>query len=125
MGGRVAEEIVFGDVTSGASNDLERASEIAREMVTRLGMSKKLGPLTYGKKQQLQFLAHQGVEERNYSEETARLIDSEVKALVEEGYQRATKILNEKRKILDKLAAELEKKEVLSGEEVDEIIKES
>ncbi len=123
MGGRVAEEIVFGDVTSGASNDLERASEIAREMVTRLGMSKKLGPLTYGKRQQLQFLAHQGVEERNYSEETARLIDSEVKALVEEGYQRATEILNEKRKILDKLAAELEKKEVLSGEDVDKIIK--
>ncbi len=122
MGGRVAEEIVFKDVTSGASNDLERASEIAREMVTRLGMSKKLGPLTYGKKQQLQFLAHQGIEERNYSEETARLIDSEVRALVEEGYQRATTILKEKRKILDKLAAELEKKEVLSGEDVNTII---
>lgn len=125
MGGRVAEEIVFGDVTSGASNDLERASEIGRDMVTRLGMSKKLGPLTYGKRQQLQFLAYQGTEEKNYSEETARLIDREVKMLVEEGYQRATQIITEKRKLLDRLASELEKKEVLSGEDVEAILKEN
>ena len=124
MGGRVAEEIVFNDISSGASNDLERASEIAREMVTRLGMSKKLGPLTYGKRQQLMYLGTQGPEEKNYSEETARQIDSEVKSLIDEGYQCAVQILTEKRKLLDKLAALLENKEVLSGEEVDAIVKE-
>ena len=118
MGGRVAEELVFKDVSSGASNDLERASEIARGMVTQLGMSKKLGPLTYGKRQQLMYLGSQGNEEKNYSEETSRLIDSEVKILVEEGYQRATQILSEKWGLLEQLAALLEQKEVLSGEEI-------
>lgn len=77
MGGRVSEELVFTDVSSGASNDLERASEIARGMVTQLGMSKKLGALTYGKRQQLTYLGTQGIEEKNYSEETSRLIDIE------------------------------------------------
>ena len=125
LGGRVAEELIFEDVSSGASNDLERASEIAHEMVTRLGMSKKLGPLTYGKRQQLMFLGTQGAEEKNYSEETSRLIDSEVKMLIEEGYQRATQILSERRNLLDKLAALLERKEVLSGEEIAAVIKEN
>ncbi len=118
MGGRVAEEVVFGDVSSGAANDLERASEIARNMVKRLGMSKKLGALTYGKQEQLAFLGVASQEERNYSEETARLIDAEVKALIEEGYQRAREILTNKRDLLDRLAKELETREVLSGEEV-------
>jgi cell division protease FtsH len=125
LGGRVAEELVFDDISSGASNDLERASEIAHEMVTHLGMSKKLGPLTYGKRQQLMYLGIQGSEEKNYSEETSRLIDSEVKMLVEEGYQRATQILSEKRDLLDNLAALLERKEVLSGEEITAVIKEN
>jgi cell division protease FtsH len=123
LGGRVAEEIIFGDISSGASNDLERASEIARSMITRLGMSKKLGPLTYGRHQDLQFLGVQGQEERNYSEETARMIDEEARQIVEEQHRRATDILNEKRKILDSLAALLEEKEVISGEEVEELIK--
>ncbi|BCG63481.1 MAG: cell division protease FtsH [Methyloprofundus sp.] len=123
MGGRVAEEIVFEDVSSGASNDLERASEIARSMITQLGMSKKLGALTFGKRQQLMYLGTQGAEEKNYSEETSRIIDSEVKILIDEGYQRATQILSEKREVLNKLAALLEQKEVLSGEEVGTIIK--
>ena len=123
MGGRVAEEIVFKDISSGASNDLERASEIAREMVTRLGMSKTLGPLTYGKRQQLMYLGTQVPEEKNYSEETARRIDSEVKSLIDEGYQRAAQMLTEKRHLLDNLASRLEKKEVLSGEEVNAVIK--
>jgi cell division protease FtsH len=74
-------------------------------MVTQLGMSKKLGALTYGKRQQLTYLGTQGIEEKNYSEETSRLIDSEVKILIDEGYQRATQILTEKRKLLNKLAA--------------------
>ncbi|MGR9107590.1 MAG: ATP-dependent zinc metalloprotease FtsH, partial [Gammaproteobacteria bacterium] len=123
LGGRVAEELVFEDVSSGASNDLERASEIAREMVTRLGMSEQLGPQTYGRRQQLAFLGTQGAEEKNYSEETSRLIDSEVKALIEDGYQRASRILSEKRNLLDNLAALLEQKEVLNGEEIETLIR--
>lgn len=122
LGGRVAEEIVLGDISSGAANDLERASEIARSMITRLGMSKKLGPLTYGKHQELQYLGIQGQEERNFSEATSQIIDEETRHLVEEQHQRATDILTEKRKILDALAARLEEKEVLNGEEVKEII---
>lgn len=122
LGGRVAEEIVFGDVSSGASNDLERASEIARNMVTRLGMSEKLGPLTWGQHRELQFLGQRS-EERNYSEETARLIDAEVKKLVEEGRQRATDILTQQRTALGELARVLEEKEVLDGSEVEEIIR--
>lgn len=125
MGGRVSEEIVFGDVSSGAANDLDRASEIARQMIKKLGMSKNLGAVTFGKQEQLSFLGVANQEERNYSEETARLIDDEVKTLVEEGYQRAKAILQKKREVLDRLAKHLEEKEVLSGEEVDIIIKES
>ncbi len=125
LGGRVAEEIVFGEGSSGASNDLERASDIARDMVTRLGMSQRLGPLVWGKRQELRFLAGQEQEERNYSEETARLIDEEVKKLVEEAHQRATEILTSRRELLDRLARRLEEKEVLSGSEVEEIIGQS
>ena len=122
LGGRVAEELIFGDVSSGAANDLERASEIARSMITRLGMSKKLGPLTYGRHHQLQFLGGEDHEERNYSEETARIIDEECRKLVEEGHARARNILTENRAALDALAATLEGKEVLDGEVVKEII---
>ena len=121
MGGRVAEEIIFGDVSSGASNDLERATEIARGMVTQLGMSEKLGPLTWGRRQQLQFLGQQS-EERNYSEATAQLIDAECTALVEEGRQRATDVLTQQRATLELLASTLEAREVLSGDEVERII---
>lgn len=122
LGGRGAEEIVFGDISSGAANDLERATEIARSMITRLGMSKKLGPLTYGKHQELQYLGIQGQEERNFSEATARMIDEETRQIVEEQHQQAIAILTEKRKVLDALAARLEEKEVISGEEVKEVI---
>ncbi len=122
LGGRAAEEIVFGDISSGAANDLERSSEIARSMITRLGMSKKLGPLTYGKRQELQFLGIQGQEERDYSESTARIIDEECRELVEKQYQRAIEILTGKRKVLDALSARLKEKEVISGEEVKEVI---
>ena len=122
LGGRVSEELVFGDVSSGAQNDLERASEIARAMVTDLGMSETLGPLTYGKKRQLAFLGVESSEERNYSEATARMIDDEVRGLIEEAHRRATDILIAKRPILDRLAALLEEKEVISGAAVDEVI---
>ena len=122
LGGRVAEETVLGSISSGASNDLERATEIARNMVTRLGMSDQLGPLTWGRVHELQYLSGVEQEERNYSEETARLIDEEVKQLVEQGHRRAREILSGRRERLDRLAAELEKKEVLSGEEVKAIL---
>ena len=123
LGGRAAEELAFGDVSSGAANDLERASEIARGMVTQLGMSETLGPLTWGRHQQLQYLG-QSVEERNYSEETSRLIDSEVRALVESGHQRAREILEGHRALLEKLAGILERQEVLAGAELSSILSE-
>ena len=122
LGGRVAEEIVLGSISSGASNDLERATEIARGMVARLGMSDKLGPVVYGRQQQLQYLENAPtMEERNYSEETARAIDAEVRSLLEEGRERARQILQHCRETLDKLSAELERRETLTGEDVHEI----
>ncbi len=122
LGGRVAEEIVYGDVSSGASNDLEKASEIARQMVTRLGMSEHLGPVTYGRQRALAFLGVEEPEERNYSEQTAREIDAEVRALVEEGHRRATEIIQGRREALEALADELMRREVIDGEEVKRII---
>ncbi len=124
LGGRVAEEIVYGDVSSGASNDLERATEIARSMVTQLGMSETLGPLTFGKRQQLAYLGVQQ-EERNYSDDTARQIDEEVRALVDEGQRRARDIIGSRRAALDALAARLREKEVIDGEEVERVIREA
>ena len=124
LGGRVAEEIIFNDVSSGAQNDLERASEIARTMVTQLGMSEKLGPLTYGKRQTLQYLGIQEQEEKNFSEATAQLIDEETRRLVEDGHHRAKEILTQMRPTLDALAALLDEKEVISGDEVKKVIHE-
>ena len=114
---------MFGDVSSGTSNDLEHASDIARNMVTRLGMSEELGPLTYGRRQQSLYLGGDFTEERNYSELTARRIDIAVRALVEEGEQRARSILERQRHALDVLAARLEEVEVMGGEEVQALIK--
>jgi len=125
IGGRMAEAMALGNVSTGAQNDLEKASEIARTMVCYLGMSTKLGALTYGKRQQLQFLETQATEYRNYSEETARLIDAEVKALVDEGMERAEEILTSKRPTLDKLAEVLQDKEVIQHEELESILKTS
>jgi cell division protease FtsH len=122
LGGRTAEELVFDDVSSGAQNDLEKASEIARAMVCQLGMSKRLGPLTYGRRQRLAYLNVEGTEERNFSEETARMIDTEVRELVEEGQRRAREILTERRKTLDAIARILQEREVVSGEEIKEMI---
>ncbi len=125
LGGRVAEELGLGSISSGAANDLERASEIARGMIAQLGMSRKLGPLTWGRRQQLQFLEGQGVtEERNYSEQTAQAIDAEVREIVDEQHRRVTEILTRRRAVLDALSQRLLEKEVISGEEVDEVIAE-
>lgn len=125
LGGRVAEEIIFGDISTGAQNDLERASELARNMVCSYGMSEKLGPLTFGKKQTSLFLGTEYGEEKNYSEETAREIDAEVKKVITDSYDRVRKLLSENRDLLQTLAEKLEEKEVLSGEEVDSIMKKS
>jgi len=123
LGGRVAEEIVFGDISTGAQNDLERASEVVRNMVCSYGMSEKLGPLTFGKKQTSVFLGTEYGEKKNYSEQTALEIDAEVKQVITSNYERVKKLLQENRSLLDALAARLEEKEVLSGEEVEAIVK--
>jgi cell division protease FtsH len=118
MGGRVAEEIIFGDITTGAYDDLQKATELARSMVCRYGMSKKVGPIIFGKEQGMVFLGRDIGEERNYSEETARLIDSEIKRVLQEAYETAHKILTVNRDKLEILAQKLLDKETLDGAEV-------
>lgn len=117
MGGRAAEEIVFSDVTSGASNDLERVTKMARAMVTRLGMSSDLGPMTYGQKEELIFLGREISEQRDYSEAVAEQIDKEVRSLVNDAYDKAKKILLQYRDALDTIARKLLEVETLSREE--------
>ncbi|NUO19088.1 ATP-dependent zinc metalloprotease FtsH [bacterium] len=122
LAGRVAELEVFGEVTSGAANDLKRASEIARTMVTRWGMSDKLGPITYGQKQEEVFLGRDYTTHQDYSDETAHAIDQAVRELVEGAEKRSHEILNRERRRLDKLAETLVEKESLSGEEIRELL---
>jgi len=121
LGGRAAEEIVFSDITSGASNDLERVTKLAREMVTRLGMSTELGPMVYGQKDEMVFLGKEFTEQRDYSESVAEKIDIEVKQLVWDAYARAKEILVEYRDVLDKLAEKLLEQETIEASELDEI----
>ncbi len=117
LGGRVAEEIVYGEVSTGAHNDLERATDLARLMVTRYGMSERLGPLTFGDDQRGQFLRGAGFPvERDYSEETARVIDEEVRAIVERSLARVRGILGAKKATLLRGAEELKTRETLEGE---------
>jgi cell division protease FtsH len=123
MGGRAAEELVLNHQTTGAGNDIERSTEIARKMVCEWGMSKKLGPLTFGKKEEEIFLGREFARHRDYSEETARLIDDEVKTIVTQGYEKAKGIINENMTVLHKLANTLLEKEVLDGNQIEAIIK--
>jgi cell division protease FtsH len=118
LGGRMAESIALGNISTGAQNDLEKASEIARAMVCSLGMSEKLGAVTYGKRQQLQFLETEVSEQRNFSDDTARIIDTEIKALIDEGITRATEILINRRPVLDRIAEVLLEKEVILHDEM-------
>jgi cell division protease FtsH len=118
LSGRIAEQLALGNISTGAQNDLEKASEIARNMVCDLGMSKKMGARTYGKRQQLQFLESEVSEFRNYSDETARLIDTEIMALIEEAEGRARKIIVANKSALDKLADLLQEKEVINRDEM-------
>jgi cell division protease FtsH len=117
LGGRAAEEIVFNDITSGASNDLERVTKMARSMVTRLGMSEELGPMVYGQKEELIFLGREISEQRDYSESIAEKIDAEVRKLVQEAYSRAKDILNEYRPQLDAIANRLIEIETIDKDE--------
>ncbi|MCJ7733610.1 MAG: ATP-dependent zinc metalloprotease FtsH [Anaerolineales bacterium] len=121
LGGRAAEEIVFSDITSGASNDLERVTKLAREMVTRLGMSEVLGPMVYGQKDEMVFLGKEFGEQRDYSESVAEKIDIEVKQLVGDAYKRAKDILLKHRDVLDVLAGELLEHETIDVKKLDEI----
>jgi cell division protease FtsH len=122
MGGRVAEELVFKQITTGAGNDIERATDLARKMVCEWGMSDELGPLTFGKKDEEIFLGREIATRRDYSEEIALKIDSEVKRLVTENYERAKRILRENIAVLKALAEALLEKEVLEAAEIDQII---
>ena len=122
MGGRVAEEIIFEDVTTGASNDLEQATNIARTMVTRYGMSSKLGPRTFGKREELVFLGREISEQRDYSDKIAQDIDEEVYGLVEHAYQKATKVITDNRERLSQLARHLIAHETVEGDELKDIL---
>ncbi len=122
MGGRVAEEMVLTHQTTGAGNDIERATDIARRMVCEWGMSEKLGPLTFGQKEEQIFLGREFTQHRDYSEETARLIDGEIRAIVTSSYERAKAILQKNVDVLHRLANTLLEKEVLDGHQIDQII---
>ena len=122
MGGRVAEEIIFEDVTTGASNDLEQATNIARTMVTRYGMSSKLGPRTFGKREELVFLGREISEQRDYSDKVAQDIDEEVFDLVEYAYKTATNVITDNRTKLAQLARHLIAHETVEGDELNEIL---
>jgi cell division protease FtsH len=124
MGGRVAEELVFNQLTTGASNDIDRATHLARRMVCEWGMSKELGPLSFGRKDEQVFLGRDIVQHRDYSEHTAITIDQEVRGMVEENYQRAKTILTEHLDLLNRVAEMLLEKETLDLKDLDRIIAE-
>jgi cell division protease FtsH len=123
MGGRVAEKLVFDELSTGAGNDIERATELARKMVCEWGMSEKLGPLTFGKKEEQIFLGREIATHRDYSEYTAQEIDKEVKNIVEEAEKKATELLGSNVDKLHLLAGALLEREILDGEEIDRILR--
>ncbi|HJY33238.1 MAG TPA: ATP-dependent zinc metalloprotease FtsH, partial [Vicinamibacterales bacterium] len=122
MGGRIAEQIMLGEITTGAGNDLERATEMARAMVCEWGMSDAMGPLTFGKKEEQIFLGREIAQRSDYSEDTALRIDQEVKRIVTENYQRSLAILEEYKERVQKLADALLAREVLDGDQVKRIV---
>jgi cell division protease FtsH len=123
LGGRAAEEISLGHMTTGAGNDIEKATEIARKMVCEWGMSEKLGPVTFGKKEEQIFLGREIAQHKDYSEKTAEEIDNEIKAILSEQYVYARKLLMDKQNILEHLASALLDKETLDANEIDAIVK--
>jgi cell division protease FtsH len=117
LGGRVAEAMVFNEITTGASNDLDRATEVSRQMVTEYGMSERLGPLKFGHRHGNPFLGRDLMEDRNYSEDVAKAIDEEVRAIVEGCYRRAQQLLDENREMMDRIVAVLLERETIGREE--------
>ena len=122
LGGRVAEELVFNDVTTGAGNDIERATDLARKMVCVWGMSDKLGPLTYGKKEEQIFLGREIAQHRDFSEATAVEIDQEVKNIVNENHVRVKQLLSANLETLKRLAEILLERESLDTDEIEAIV---
>jgi cell division protease FtsH len=122
LGGRAAEEIALHHMTTGAGNDIERATTLARKMVTEWGMSDKLGPLAYGKKEEQIFLGREIAQHRDFSEHTAVEIDAEVKKIVIDNYERAKKLLQDRVDVLHSLTKALLEKETLDGPEIDAIV---
>ena len=116
LGGNASERLIFGDTTTGASNDIEKATDLARRMVTEFGMSDKLGPLSFGKRDELVFLGREIGEQRNYSDEVARTIDEEVRAIIDKAYERATEVLTTHRDKLVMLAEKLVAEETVDAE---------
>lgn len=124
LGGRIAEEIIFGEeeVTTGASNDLQQVARVARQMITRFGMSDRLGPVALGRQQGNPFMGRDIMSERDFSEETASTIDDEVRNLVDQAYRRAKDVLTSNRLVLDKIAERLVEKETVDSDELQEIL---
>jgi len=121
LGGNVAERLIFGDTTTGASNDIEKATDLARRMVTEFGMSDRLGPLSFGKRDELVFLGREIGEQRNYSDEVAKTIDEEVRAIIDHAYERATEVLTKHRDKLTALAEKLVAEETVDSEEFEKL----
>ncbi|MCB0024018.1 MAG: cell division protein FtsH, partial [Caldilinea sp.] len=121
LGGRVAEELVFGDVSNGAAMDIQQLTQMARSMVTRYGMSEKMGPLQFGQQDELVFLGRDLAEQRDYSEEVAEEIDGEVHQLVDSAYARVRKLLSDNIAKLHGVANALLERETLSAEEFEEV----
>ena len=121
LGGRAAERLVYGEVSSGASNDLERATETARQMVTKFGMSEAIGPMSYGRSRGARYLDAMG-EERNFSEATAQRIDREIHQIIETQDGRALEVLTRRRAVLDAIVARLLEEETVNAETLQALV---
>jgi len=122
LGGRAAEELFMEEITTGASNDIDRASKLARKMVCQFGMSEKLGPLSFGENQEQVFLGRELIHNKDYSEATAREIDAEVRRFVDEAYQVARTLLKENAEVMERIVKALLERETITGEEIDKLI---
>ena len=122
LGGYAAEKTIFGDITTGASSDLQKVTATAKRLVTRWGMSEEMGPRTYGETDEMVFLGREMHKNRDYSDKTAELIDKEVLSLVTDALQTAIKVIKENRKQMDKIVAVLLKKETIEKEEWEDLI---
>jgi cell division protease FtsH len=122
LGGRAAEKLIFGKITTGAGNDIERATDIARKMVCDWGMSEKLGPLKYGQGEHEVFLGRDYAQTKTFSDTTGRLIDEEIRGIVERGMEKADSILRENIDVMHRLSEALLEREILDGSEIDIIL---